>query len=474
MGRWLERAITLHRWLGLAVGPLMVVWCASGMVMIYMPYPRLTEATRRSALEPLAWPERVARSFDAPGPGPLEPESIEMLGGRAVLRTDRGSMVEVESGALVPALTAEQAARVAVGFAARLAASGSEPAAPELLGVVDRDVWTFSGVPGYERPLYRFAFANAAGTEVYVSRVSGKVVQATTRTQRAWTWVGAIPHWLYLAALRRHARIWASVVVIASLAGSFLAALGLGIGVVQLTGRGRPRSGALYAAHHSTGLVFGVVTLTWVLSGLLSMNPAGVLESGDDRSARAGLRGEPSSASLWAALGALARSPARETAVHVEVAPLSGHVYFVFDDGNGHRARVDETGGGAPLLHGDLRRALDPLTGGAALELLDTSDDYLRNVERKPVYRAVTEDPERTRYYVDALSGQLRAVLDRNARGYRWLFEVPHRLDVPLLRGRPQWDIVMLVLLSGALGLSATGLLLGARRWWTANRPGGR
>ena len=35
----------------------------------------------------------------------------------------------------------------------------------------------------------------------------------------------------------------------------------------------------LFYWHHVTGLVFGVVTLTWVVSGLVSMNPWGFLDS---------------------------------------------------------------------------------------------------------------------------------------------------------------------------------------------------
>jgi len=69
----------------------------------------------------------------------------------------------------------------------------------------------------------------------------------TTARERFWNWLGAVPHWLYFTELRRHPNIWSQVLIVTSLLGCFLA---------------------------------GVIALTWVLSGLLSMNPWGWLHQG--------------------------------------------------------------------------------------------------------------------------------------------------------------------------------------------------
>jgi hypothetical protein len=45
----------LHRWVGIAVGWLMAMWCLSGVVMMYVPYPRLTDEQRIAALPPIGW-----------------------------------------------------------------------------------------------------------------------------------------------------------------------------------------------------------------------------------------------------------------------------------------------------------------------------------------------------------------------------------------------------------------------------------
>jgi hypothetical protein len=65
-----------------------------------------------------------------------------------------------------------------------------------------------------------------------------------------------------------------------------------------------------------------------------------------------------------------------------------------------------------------------------------------------PVYRLVLASG--TRYYLDSVSGMLVAKLDAASRAYRWLHEGLHRLDFAGgLRTRPQWDLIMLLLMSG-------------------------
>ena len=55
----------------------------------------------------------------------------------------------------------------------------------------------------------------------------------------------------------------------------------LGCGIAQLRGSSTskisPYRGWFYW-HHIAGLLFGIVTMTWAFSGLLSMNPWGFLE----------------------------------------------------------------------------------------------------------------------------------------------------------------------------------------------------
>src|SRR5262249_48827047 len=74
-----------------------------------------------------------------------------------------------------------------------------------------------------------------------------------------------------------------------------------------------------------------------------------------------------------------------------------------------------------------------------------------------PVYRVIVNDAERTRYYLDPASGALIQRTDANGRWHRWLFGALHRFDFPLLRGRPLWDVIVLLLMLGGTAVAPTG-----------------
>jgi hypothetical protein len=466
MGRLI---LLLHRYLGIAVGALMVMWCLSGVVMMYVSYPALGESVRLEHLQPIAWRD-CCKVADAPrGDVGLERIWIEMLDGRPVLFSGEDTRpIDLSTGSWVEGISAEQAADVAKRFAA-----GDSPTAPHLLGLIERDQWTVSGEFNSARPLYHFGLADAAGTELYVSSRSGRAVQMTTARERFWNWLGAVPHWLYFTELRQQPKIWSEVVIFTSLLGCFLAGVGLYLGIRQLAaqppGRWSPYVG-FNLWHHIAGLAFGVFALTWVLSGLLSMNPWGWLQGGGAQAESAAIEGKPgsSAASLGVVLQNLAS--AHPSAVSLKAAPLNDELYFIAGGASGARLRLNERGAPAPLSAAELKFLAHTLAGDGAPgapQLLRQEDSYYfshhRDLAALPVYRLVLASG--TRYYLDSVSGMLVAKLDAGSRAYRWLHEGLHRLDFAAgLRSRPQWDLLMLLLMSGVTVLCVTGAYLGYRR----------
>jgi hypothetical protein len=479
------RALLLaHRWLGMATGLLMVTWCLSGVVMMYVAYPRLTEGERTRGLAPMSWTGCCVFGADAASAASGD-FGIEMLAGRPVLRGDRGGTLDLVTGAAVESISATQAVEIADAFARRGDEMRPAPVArarPTLLDVVYDDAWTVSGVSRRDRPLYRFDLGDAAGTELYVSSVDGKAAQVTNARQRFWSWLGAIPHWLYMVRLRRHPRVWSAVVVSASLAGCFLTATGVAIGVQSFRrSRGHPRYRGIHRWHHAAGVVFGLFTWTWIASGLLSMNPWGWLEGGGVRVERARLRGPaPDFARVRSAVLGLATAGVAQEAVAIAYAPFAGAIYFVVETTSGTRFRVDEAGRLAPLTTADMAHVAMQLGVGdpiASMEYMTMEDAYFfshgATAAPLPVYRIILGDREATRYYLDPVSAEIEAKVDRNVKGYRWLHQGLHRLDVlPGLRQRPTWDVVMLSLLAGVFTVSVTGAYLGVRRLFArARRP---
>ncbi|HEX4508268.1 MAG TPA: PepSY domain-containing protein [Alphaproteobacteria bacterium] len=444
-----------HRYLGIAVGLLMVMWCLSGIVMMYVRYPSLPEAQRIAALQPLDWRGCCIAGNAVDARLGVRRMQIEMLAGRPVMRIAQSDnptrLIDLTDGRQIDHIDPDQARSVAASY-------GAEPMD---MSRIDHDQWTVSGEFRRDRPLYRFDLGDAAGTRLYVSGTTGKAVQIATRSERFWNWLGAVPHWLYFTRLRADTALWSQVVIWTSLIGCFLAGTGLYLGIRQLRrapgGRWSPYRGFLFW-HHLPGLVFGLFALTWVASGLISMNPWGFLDGeGTDAS---DLRGAlPSGAGITAALAGV--RPA--DTVSLSPAPFDGTLAFIATAKDGTRRRLDAAGQTLPPL--DTARA-STLLGGGPAELLDKGDAYYFDSRSRsallPVYRIVAGN---IRYYLDPLSGTVLRASDSDDRWYRWLHEGPHRLDfTPALRNGAFRTLVMLPLLLGATLVCGTGAWLGIRR----------
>lgn len=467
MMRWF---FLIHRYLGIGIGVLMLLWCVSGFVMMYVYYPELSARERLQHVRPIDWRACcVVSDSSLADDAHIARFRVEMVGATAMLSLEpvggAPMLINLADGHVMAGLPERDAESVAMGFS-------QTAGGPRLKRLVDRDQWTVSGEFNPLRPLYLFALADAAGTQLYVSSVTGKVVQVTTARQRFWNWLGAIPHWLYFTRLRANTGLWSQVVIWTSLAGSFLTFIGLYIGVRQFLRRPAlkwsPYRGVLLW-HHVPGLIFGVLLLTWVLSGLFSMNPWGFLDSDAPGRANTVLRGEPLTGlqvkTTIQSLMGLARLP---DIVTVESAPLQGQLYLAATTAGGARWRFDSAGRSA-RISGATWDQLARSLGAGELHLVTEPDAYYfdRHDDHVlfPVYRIISAAPQRTRYYLDPLTGGLLASFDSNARWYRWLHQGLHTLDfTPGLRARPGWDFLMVLLLSGATLIAATGAYIGVRR----------
>jgi hypothetical protein len=461
-----------HRYLGIAFGALMVAWCLSGAVMLYVPYPRLTEDERVRHLAPIPWQSCCAISPGAlANRAPIEAFQLEMLASEPILRVRFGDgsskSINLSSGLpleLMPLTTIASAAQPYAGSGSRSVVSS-----PSL---VQYDQWTVQGAHGSDRPLYRFALNDSSSTEVYVSSRDGRVVQVTTARIRFWNWLGAVPHWIYFPALRAHPAAWTQTIVWTSAMGCLLTLTGLIVGIAQFrrspAERWIPYRGFHYW-HHALGLVFGVFVLSWIFSGLLSMNPWGLLEgSGFEEPRR--LAGRGMSASEVSDCVQSFTHPGGEV-VSIEAAPLSGVLYLVATRSDGTRVRLDQHGVVQPLANADLdfiTQAIDPGVGGYRIEQLNREDAYFfsHNDYRAelPVLRVTTPHAAGSRYYLDPVGAGIRAKLDWDGRQYRWWHQALHRWDFSVtLRSHPLRDVLTLVLLGGVTAVCGIGTYVGLR-----------
>src|SRR6185295_16862941 len=133
--RLIRFAFALHRWSGVVLGLLMLLWCLSGFVMNWAPYPSTTLGThdyRVEGLAPISLPERIALP-EVPADAKLSSARIEMLAQRPVIRLGwqgDGGLFDLSTGQKIGEVGEAEAVEVARTYAARHKISG-EPSIKE-------------------------------------------------------------------------------------------------------------------------------------------------------------------------------------------------------------------------------------------------------------------------------------------------------------------------------------------------------
>ena len=454
--RWAPRwLVVTHRYLGVVLGGLMLLWCLSGMVMLFVPYPGVSLGERIERLPRIDWSRCCFIDGVAPPDALVASAAIEQLAGAPVLRL---RLADGERR-LIDLTTGRSTAGVSPRQAAAIAESWGRPAA---VAPVVRDQWTGGREFNQSRPFWRLRLDDPGATDLYVSRVTGEVVQRTTRTSRVLNWLGAVPHWLYPTLLRQHPKLWSQVVIWTSLAGTFLTLAGLYLGLVAWRPFGDVRLSpfrGLMTWHHLTGLASGLLALTWVASGLVSMNPWGLLESSDDPALARAAGPPPRFSEVRAALDAAA-ARARDVG-QVRLAPLAGQPFVMAG-----AERLDIQGRSAPMTAADLAAAGARL-GAVAEQGLMTAEDAYYFTHHQPVvlpaWRVLLADGRRV--YLEPRSGALLARFDGQGKAYRWLHQGLHRLDVvPGFRRGAWWAGATAALLAVVIGGVSIGVWLGVRR----------
>jgi len=150
---------------------------------------------------------------------------------------------------------------------------------PDGAELIDYDQWTVAGDFDDARPLFRYPLNDPAGTEIYISSRSGKIVLTTTRNQRLANYAGSIAHWLYPTELRHQRQVWSALMWWLSLLATAGAAIGVIIGLLRFASA--PGYRGLQRWHHLAGLIFAPFLLAWIFSGFLSMDDGSLIPHSD-------------------------------------------------------------------------------------------------------------------------------------------------------------------------------------------------
>ena len=496
--------IFVHRWVGVALSIIFLLWFASGIVMMYWTFPAVEAGDRLERLPSLD-PTRIKVSAEqaAAALGSEEPPAqvrVTSFDGRPVYRfggRGGGAMVYADDGAVHEVVDDAMVDRAAEAWARRPLREAAKKSVDEV------DQWTVAGGLRNLRPMYKYSWPD--GQQVYVNGDTAEVVQYTTTSSRVWAYLGAIPHWLYFTPLRKHQSQWFSFVVWSSLIGTVTALIGVVIAVWMLSPRKRYRyAGAPTSIpyrgwkrwHAIIGLCFGIVTTTWAFSGLLSMGPFPITDrlteltvptppgpAAPGETAGRGARGAGRGPNIAAALRGrgnrgLAAFAAKDASAAIASVPdfevkeleyssFAGEPMYVATNGAGETRIIPVHGKPtASFDPNEVMRVVREAAGSnlATLQVKDQYDAYYLDRTREaplPVVYAEMNDAVKTRYYIDPKTA--RVVRTYSARNWvsRWLYNGLHSLNFPWLYNyRPLWDIVVITLMLGGTALCVTSLVL--------------
>jgi uncharacterized iron-regulated membrane protein len=469
--------VLVHRYLGIAVGFIVALWCLSGFVMMYVQYPDLDKQEYLAGLPAIDTSNCCVVNRDVLDQlDGVDQVTVEMLAGQPVLRArfgrDISLLVDLASGWWYQSIDQETAMQQADAF---MAASGIDGEA-RFLARITHDQWTVAGYFDVHRPLFLLTAGDESETHIYVSGVDGRVVQTTTSGERFWNWFGAVIHWIYPTTLRQDTELWSQIVIWLSIISLFLVLVGIYLGIKQFrfraSGSRSPYRG-LNLWHHYSGLIFGLVTVTWLFSGLLSMNPWGAFEgdSGNEERRRLARRALAAT-EVTAIVQALDNSTLPAGTARLASSIVDGELALIAQDADGNAARVDgRTLQPYPLPDTIWQRVAQlakPGTPVLQAGFIEAEDNYYFSHHEKvsfPVYRIVFDDTGQTRYYFDATSAELVEKYDSDRRWHRWLFLGLHRGDfTSLMRTRPLWDLILLPLMLGVTAAAITGVWMAYRR----------
>ena len=479
--------VVIHRYLGLVGWTMFVVWFLSGFFMIYveMPYlqQRATAFDDHPALRVAGADLDFHRAFAESGlTKPPRRARLTMLQGRPVYRflpDGDGAFVSVfaDTGARLAPLTQTRAEAIARNW---------RPTSRDtrFVKTLPVDQWTlYSNDFTRHRPFHKFAASDPAGTEIYVSTVTGMVAQATTRRERMLAYLGPVTHWIYPTFIRSRPNLWSWIVLVLSGFCILLALTGILAGLLRLRSRRAggsipqrisPFADVWMRWHHILGLLFALPVFAWIFSGFLSMTPGDWAPSRGattaEQQAFAGSHRSPATLHPAAAMRTV-RGRAFTTKA-IDLVHVGGKGYYLLRGQAGRTLLVDTTSGEvrSTLSIEAIENAAGRLAndGMVRVRRLDDYDAYYynrpgaeHNLRRLPAFRIDCRDATDTTYYVDARTARIALRMKRRSRWNRWLYNGLHSLDLPFLIERPSLRLGLLwVGLLGGTFLSITGLLL--------------
>ncbi|WP_074407363.1 PepSY domain-containing protein [Aquimarina megaterium] len=465
----MKQIISLHHWLGTFFCALFLIWFLSGFVMMYQSFPNLSETERIEMLSSSVNTEVLSPKtvFKNDTIDEISQLRLNYVLNRPVfhLITDQGGIFSkyADNGQKV-ILTKEIALKIAAKNTGITANSTIQ-----ILTELDQWIPRTKYLP--HMPIFKIEFEDENNTLVYISSVTGELLAINTSSERFWSWVGAIPHWIYFKDIRIHNTLWAQLVTWLAALGFIMVITGIITGLVRYKKKPKAKfkrfKNKWYNYHYYFGLVFGIFVCTWIFSGWMSMTPFGWTPSTQLQKEEV-LKWQMQKHTInyynedsWSSfLNQLEQKKFKEVSFNFFQNNVYAQVFFQ------NTSSLYSLYNANPSLSID---SYQKIVNSFSLEnevkesiLLKEYDNYYysrHNDKDLPIIRIKTT--KNITYYINPKTTRVVYKCATKNKIQRWIYHGLHSLDFSFLAwNRPLWDIVLFILLTGGtvLSFSATGL----------------
>ncbi len=465
--------VKLHRYLGLVLSLVFVIWFISGFVMMFSSFPKPLKAEYARLNNPIH-PHITLNNSD----------SIKSLVLLTRLDETQLSITKLNGKQTTYSYPGMQTVSAySETICRKLAVRRSKALVEELETISDYDRWIpWEKYKNYF-PIYKYRMNDGKGTVLYVSSVTGEIVQETSRTTRLWAYFGAMPHWVYIKQLRLHADCWKNTIIIISALGSImcLAGLWLGLSYSRKVWKRRktissitPYTHFWFRWHHILGLLFGLVTFTYVFSGMMSLCevPQFIARSPDEFDVRSEVQALPLLRFTRDVNEVLTHYPQTN---RVEWNIIGGMPYYKICDTEGRISMISGDSTKSDYQSMFSKKELQNIYSkqiaqhSFSLTLQKEYDNYYIPSQKRqhplPVYRLNIADPFKTTLYIRPTTSELMAEYNNNSRIRRWTYNFLHSFNSRWLLEHSFWRILLeIFLLGGGLMLSITAMVLTIKR----------
>lgn len=470
---------SVHSVTGTVIAVFFFMWFCTGLVLIYHPYPRLDDNQANHYRETVVGDslKPITHYTDS-----LWADTIQSLKVRQHLGQTLVKVGTADSSYTMCADTTEKKKRISFEDVQTIAARWMDDTPVRVDTLRERAQWVL-----YERyekalPIYKFVYDDDEAHELFISGKTGEVQQLTTREQRFWSWIGAIPHKFYYPCIRRDVDIWKTVITTGGILCLLAALSGLWHGIevqAQVWKRKRkltnPYKKATYKWHHVLGLIFGVFIIGWGISGSLAMQkvPKWLVPYEHEYFMH--------SPDIWEGdslpLSRFRLDYRKVLAEYPDVKEIEWHmvgerpVYTVISDSN--EIFIDASDSVPQPLKVSpeaVKTAMKRLYGEDAnvtIELMDEYDEYhMASYDYSPplpVYKASINNEDGDVYYIGTDTDYSR-FFNNNKRARKWLFGAMHYLNIRCIVSNPTlWHICIWILCLAGMAVTFTGILLGVK-----------